>query len=478
MRDSVEMPAGFRFHGATKLRGSERVPHSSTTDGRFGRMFRRLSPMPELDRALLEELASRMVDGDAPAGGWGGTPTGGDNPAIPAGYTYFGQFMDHDVTFDPISSLQRQNDLDALHDFRTPRYDLDSLYGSGPADEPFQYEPGTEGMRFLIEMNANRVEDLPRNSREVALIGDPRNDENTIVSQLQLAFLKLHNKLGADVAVNELVPVETKFEETQRLVRWHYQWVVSHDYVHRVIGDEMFKRLWTVDQDGRPEIRTRFYKPRTKPYMPVEFSVAAFRFGHSMIRGIYNLSSQVTDRPIFIPGPLPDKFADLRGFRMLPEGWTVDWTGFFDIGGSNPQPSRLIDSHLVRALHELPTVSDGPRSLAFRNLLRGQALGLPSGQDVAKYLGVPRVFSGAEMGAPDPTPLWFYILLESELTDGVNGTHLGPVGGRIVGEVLLGMLEGDPQSWYSVDRGWKPTIPDQDGDGEISVGDLVRFATT
>jgi hypothetical protein len=470
MRDVVTLPAGVRNHGELPLRGSRSVPLSSISEGRFGRMFRRLSPMPPLDDDALMALAETMRD-EAPPTTWGGAPEGGDNPAIPAGYTYLGQFIDHDVTFDPMSSLLRQNDPDALHDFRTPRYDLDSLYGSGPVDEPFQYARDSGGMRFLIEPNRNGIEDLPRNSQDVALIGDPRNDENTIVGQLQLVFLHFHNRVAEIVEGDSSIPDDVKFEETQRTVRWHYQWVVVHDYLPRVIGRELFDELYVIDKKTRlPEIKRPHYRPKSNAYMPVEFSAAAFRFGHSQVRGIYDLSSAVTARPIFIPGPLPDQFADLRGFRALPPSWTIDWTLFFDFGATVPQPSRLIDSKLVPALFDLPVVGPRDRSLAFRNLKRGQALGLPSGQDVAKFFGT-RPISGAELSAPDPTPLWFYILKESELSTG--GTHLGPVGGRIVGEVLLGMLELDPTSFYSADPGWAPTFG---ADAEFRMDDLVRFA--
>ncbi len=463
----------MRSHGQIAPRGIQRVPLSAISEGRFGRMFRRLPPLPPLPDETLQAVVDQMRDDDAPSS-WGGQPQTGDNPRIPAGYTYLGQFIDHDITFDPASSLERQNDPDALHDFRTPRFDLDSLYGSGPADEPFQYERDTGGMRMLVEQNRNSVEDLPRNSQDVALIGDPRNDENTIVGQLQLLFLKLHNKLGEQVAADTTVPAERKFEETQRQLRWHYQWVVVHDYLPRVVGEELAANLLTTDPtSGLPDIRTRFYRVKNEPYMPVEFSAAAFRFGHSQIRGVYDLSAQVTQRPIFIPGPLPDELADLRGFRRLPQGWTVDWRLFFQIDGSTPQPGRLVDAKLVPALFDLP---DQGGSLALRNLQRGQALGLPSGQDVARYMRVERVLSGADLGGvPEPTPLWFYILKESELVAGAQ--HLGPVGGRIVAEVLLGLLRGDPQSWFNVEPGWQPALPDADGDGRFTMADLIKFAT-
>lgn len=464
------------LHGQNEVRGSKRVSLSSINEGRFGRMFRRLSPIPPLDESILQQIADQMLDEDTPSG-WGGAPEPRDNLDISAGYTYFGQFVDHDITFDPVSNSQRMSDPDALHNFRSPRLDLDSVYGSGPADEPFQYVKDSHGMQLLVEPNKNGVEDLPRNSQDVALIGDPRNDENTIVGQLQLTFLKLHNKIAAQVALDETIPVESKFEEAQRRVRWLYQWVVVHDFVKKIIGVGMFDRLTSLQDDGAvEEVHTRFYRVKKNAYMPVEFSGAAYRFGHSMVRGIYNLSEQVTDRPIFIPGPLPNELADLRGFRRVPAGWTVNWEVFFPLSATTPQPSRLIDSKLVRGLFSLP---GSGKNLAFLNLLKGQILGLPSGQDVAKTMQLPAL-SGSELGTVEPTPLWFYILKESELVAG--GKHLGPVGGRIVGEVLLGLVELDNQSWLNVNPGWRPVealgVTDADGDGVIGVPDLVAFATS
>jgi hypothetical protein len=190
-------------------------PLSPLFEGRFGRMFRRLPPCPPLAPKKLHELAETMREPEPPSEEL-------DNPDIPAGYTYFGQFLDHDITFDPVATFDRENDPDALASFRTPRFDLDSLYGSGPADEPFQYDRNAPG-RFLIGVSADQA-DLPRNAQGIALIGDPRNDENVIVSGLQLAFLLLHNKL-LDQAIADGVPEGQCFEEAQRRLRWHYQWV-------------------------------------------------------------------------------------------------------------------------------------------------------------------------------------------------------------------------------------------------------------
>ena len=475
----------MRVHGDTP-RGARQATLSPLFEGRFGRLFRRLGPLvgpddPEALRAHVEPLAAQMVEATAPAG-WGGTIENLDNPLIPAGYTYLGQFIDHDLTFDPVSSLDRQNDPDALTDFRTPRFDLDSLYGSGPADEPFQYALG-DPWRLLVGSTAGGERDLPRNSEGLALIGDPRNDENVIVAQIHLVFLLLHNKFLTQVRSDPSIDERRHFAEAQRLTRWHYQWVVVHDFVRRIIGQAMFDQIYVVDDDGIPNIKLKYFKFRTKPYMPVEFSAAAYRFGHSMIRGIYNLNDQVVDKPIFLPGDAHPVGADLRGRRPLLDAWQIEWPRFFEMDAATiPQPSRLIDAKLVPALSDLPG-PDG--SLATLNLMRGYRLGLPSGQDVAKLLKAPRVFSGIDLGAPlDPTPLWFYILKESELEldaddAPIGGRHLGTVGGRIVGEVLLGLLNGDTQSYINQEPAWRPDPAlSTNADGVVTMGDLIKFATT
>ena len=462
-------------HGDKNIRGSHRVPLSPIHEGRFGRMFRRLPAAPVYAAEQLAALAELMRETvAAPPGGWAAAPQpqpGGDNVAVPAAYTYLGQFIDHDLTFDPNSSLQKQNDPDALRDFRSPRYDLDSLYGSGPDDEPFQYVPATSPPRLLVEPNVNGVEDLPRTSQGIAVIGDPRNDENVIVSQLQLLFLKFHNKVAGEVEADTGVPPEHRFEEAQRRVRWTYQQVVVFDYLARIVGQELVDDLYGEDPtSGEPDFDLRYYRAKNNAYMPIEFSAAAFRFGHSQVRGTYDLNGAVTGRPIFLPGAV-EPTADLRGGRPLPDGWTIDWTHFVDLPGATPQPSRLIDSHLVDGLFQLP---GRDQSLPLLNLLRGQSMSLPSGQDVAKYLGAHTVLTQAEMG-PDvltPTPLWFYVLKEAELLAG--GTRLGPVGGRVVAEVLLGLLSIDKTSWVNVEPTWTCPIPM--AGARPALADIVSYA--
>src|SRR6185436_10068402 len=211
----------FRAHGIG-LRGLDVPRGSEQFEGRFGRMFRTLPPA-EHDEEDLEELAKAMVakdEGEPP----NDDPDSEENSGISAGYTYFGQFIDHDITFDPASSLQKTNDPDALVDFRTPRFDLDCVYGRGPDDQPYLYRD--DGRRMLLgralagdDDGLTNKRDLPRNASEEgdperALIGDPRNDENTIVSQLQSTFLQFHNKV-VDVESAHLGHLPT-FSHAQR----------------------------------------------------------------------------------------------------------------------------------------------------------------------------------------------------------------------------------------------------------------------
>jgi hypothetical protein len=483
---------GVTMHGAAEPRGLDAVPRSALFEGPFGRMFRNL-PFVALDREALIALGKAMREQP----GAGAT----DNPRIPAAYTYLGQFIDHDITFDPTSQLQRFNDPDALEDFRTPRYDLDSLYGRGPADSPYLYEWTDQrfrGVKLLAGRNPDSDvdgtpltrQDLPRNEQSRALIGDPRNDENIIVSQLQLAFIKLHDRVVDRVKNSTTLTGKALLDEAQRRVRWHYQWMVVHDFLPRVCGaDIVGSILKDEDAPTGPTIDLQFYSWESQPFMPVEFSVAAYRFGHSMVRPAYDLNANVREVPIFADSATPGAFEHLGGLRRLPEGWTIDWRFFVNIGGSRPQLSRRIDTRLAGPLFRLPPGLDAARNpLAVLNLRRGKALQLPSGQAVAGRMSVP-VLEPGELGldklglSPEhtaaltaDTPLWYYILREAEVRH--DGQHLGEVGGRIVAEVLIGLLAGDPSSYLRTQPTWKPDggIPAFQP-GKFTLGDLLKFAT-
>jgi hypothetical protein len=541
--------AAIRRHG-TGIRGGDLSRQSVQFEGRFGRMFRTL-PAAFHHRSDLIALAGKMIaeHEDKP------TPETEDddeeNPGISAGYTYLGQFIDHDITFDPASSLQRQNDPDGLTDFRTPRFDLDNIYGRGPDDQPYLYQ--ADGVRMLLGRRTtgsahdpDGTRDVPRNTPAEgspqagtsapprrALIGDPRNDENVIVSNLQATLLRFHNRVADRLATR--LHRQPRFEEVQREVRFHYQWVVLHDFLPTIIGrDRVLALLPELRGDGmrqgpsdfpadpkRAPIvdftpRLRFYKPHKSAFIPIEFSVAAYRFGHSMIRPIYRLNTSLTKedfkfsddgRQMIFASEDPARDAEsLAGFRAFPAPWAVDWNLFVRMEASPPisGPTRLqraykIDTSLVNPLGALPqAVATGEHSLAARNLLRGHTMSLPSGQSVARAMGVTpiadknlRVGKATEAdnaGNPlltsisprfaDNAPLWYYVLAEAQqgFVDNKTEIRLGEVGGLIVGEVFVGLLTNDSHSYVEQHPSWQPDPDLTSKGGMFGLAELIAAA--
>jgi Animal haem peroxidase len=399
--------------------------------------------------------------------------------------------VDHDITFDPTSKLQGDNDPRALVDFRTPRFDLDSLYASGPKDQPFLYDwspQAAPGVKRLVGSNAGDgaiTYDLPRNEQGRALISDARNDEHLIISQLHLLFIRFHNRVVDRVLAQQpALRGMALLEEAQRIVRRHYQWIVVHDFLPRIVGRKAA---------AAAGVERRFYRWKGAPFIPFEFSVAAYRFGHSMVRGDYKPNGRVQRAvPIFAKADEPGELDHLGGFRRLPVALTIDWAFFFPLSGQRPpdpdrpQQSRLIDTNLAPGLFSLPASVDSQRQpLPRLNLLRGRALKLPAGSAVARAMGVepltdrelllddiwPASARDAVRRAP---PLWYYVLCEAQSRHGNRGRHLGPVGGGIVAEVLVGLLEADPSSYLRAEPGWKPTLP-RASRGTFTMADLVRF---
>ena len=464
----------MRYHGAAEIRGIDCPRSRYYSSGRFGRMFSSLPPF-NADRDSLVALGSAgglMDPKDQPPPA-PPSAENRDNPAgLTAGFTFLGQFIDHDITFDPTSSLERQVDPEAVSNFRTATLELDNVYGAGPGASPHLYQKG-DSSKFLIGLDTDGgANDLPRNPEQVALIGDPRNDENLIVSQLHLAFLKLHNAV-VDRLRDDGVAARDTFHEAQRRVRWHYQWMIVHEFLPHIVGQDIVDDILS---RGR-----KFYDWRHEPYIPVEFSVAAYRFGHSQVRPGYRISDGFA-ASIFAPTPgtqpsgLPN---DLSGGRQIQPAQKIDWSGFFEVNGSQPQKGKAIDTKLSSPLLNLPFPSgtpEDPKSLATRNLLRHITFGLPSGQDVARAMRIERLGRDelsdlSDLGFDCYTPLWFYILKESELRTG--GATLGPVGGRIVGEVLIGLLEGDPMSYLRADPDWTPDLGSGD---DFTMADLLQVA--
>jgi Animal haem peroxidase len=494
-------------HGFLPL-GGENPPRSTYYDqGKFGRLFPMLRPFamdsPQVREALKEigkqgGIMDPKDDLNDPVGLIVNPDKNKDNPNNPnlsAGITFLGQFLDHDMTFDPTSSLERQQDPETISNFRTPLLELDNIYGSGPVASPHLYDQTIDDGRtkFLVETipGSEAVSrdgkprfDLPRNSQNVALIGDPRNDENLIVSQLHLAFLRFHNALVDYVKSKWSLTNPTEvFAEAQRLVRWHYQWIIVHEFLPKTVGQKMVDDVLTN--------KRKFYKWRNLPFIPVEFAVAAYRFGHSQVRPSYraNFGPKPDDSGQFIalifddgrfnsPNPNTSDPNDLRGGKRAARRF-IDWQTFFDFGDKRVRPNKKIDTKLSSVLFDLPGIPGGEiQSLAQRNLLRHLTFGVPSGQSVAKAMGEKKILSPDDLAElkqyrlESSTPLWFYILREADLL-GDGGTRLGPVGGRIVAEVFIGLLEGDSLSYLRQNPDWQPILGNN---GNFTITDLLKFA--
>lgn len=471
--------------------------------GMFGRMFPDLEPL-NVDDAPLRELADAMKDPDPGS-------ADGNNQKVPAGFTYLGQFVDHDITLDLTAIGEKEADPNAVENFRTPALDLDSLYGLGPDGSHHLYarNPGdpdgkTPGPKFLIGRNINVAaggvtgdhrNDLPRGPEGFALVGDHRNDENLVVAQTHVAMLKFHNKVCDQITAAGKTS-DAVFAEARQTVTWHYQWMVLHDWVERVTEKGIVAKIL---ERGR-----RFYRFKRTPFMPVEFSAAAYRLGHSMVREAYSHNR------IFTAGGLAPatlqllfRFTGLSGgivgdlapnpptaptpVPVLPSNWIIDWRRFHEVALPNPDGvplnlSRRIDPFVVPTLHTLP---GNGGSLPFRNLKRGVMVGLPSGQDVARAMKIHDALTPEEIaqgsdgaiakkhGLHVHTPLWYYILKEAQQRG--NGERLGPVGATIVSEVFVGLVQGDCQSylWRKGNR-WTPELPSK-MPGTFTMADLLRF---
>ncbi len=470
---------------------------------RFSRVGPKGTP---IGPALTKKVAKAMISG------------GGGNGDVPAGYTYLGQFVDHDLTFDRTKDVVLGDDVTPaeLVQGRSPRLDLDSLYGVGPANPGSARFYAPDGLHLKVG-NSRRVNndakktghDLPRKDGErTAVIPDPRNDENLIVAQTHVSMIRFHNSVVD--ALPASVPAQQRFREARKKVTLHYQWLVRHDYLPRIVDPAVLDDVFT---NGRVLVEPDA-APTDVPTMPVEFSIAAFRLGHSMIRSSYNWNRRFPGQA----GGLEYMFdfsglgGTLGGDLILASNWLADWRRMYDFAAAgrpdlappndNVNVAKRIDTLLTDPLANLPpSTFGGPdtipfddvrRNLAFRNLVRAKMVRLASGQQMAQKLankGAPvptltrnqilqgsggAVLTGLTASQKDSlvanTPLWFYILREAEF----NGGLLAGVGARLVAETFHRAIEG---SRFSIVRnpGFTPTMGRPGGVFEMTDLLLVAF---
>jgi hypothetical protein len=416
----------------------------------FGQLFPELPAYDAPDDASLDALTAAGTAA-LPGPLLDNLPVGENNPDdVPAFFTYFGQFLDHDMTLDSLPLPVDFVDPNTIPNDRDQRLNLDSVYGSSNKPKGELYEP--DGERLKVGGLDDR--DLPRNPNGSAIIGDPRNDENQIIAQIHVAFLRAHNKL---------IDEGFKFKDARQLMEWRHQWIVVHEFLPEVLDPGVYADVF--GPQGIGPIRTRYYDPKKaeKADMPVEFSVGAYRFGHSQVRAAYRITEGGPFIQVFNPTA-----EDLRGGRPIVPGHVIFWPNFLSLGATPPANiSRKIDTLLSSGLFTLPipgAEASGSAILAKRNIQRARQYGLPSGQAVAKRLGIkewtneeiasrlPRLAVLRDPAYKGEAPLWLYILAESEIVH--SGAKLGPVGSRIVAEVIGGLLAADKNSY--IRKGWAP----------------------
>lgn len=330
------------------------------------------------------------------------------NLDLPAGYTYFAQFVMHDLTSG-----------------RSPRLALRAVYGDGPTGSPDLYDAQNPG-HFRIGRSLGRVtlRDLPRDRRGNAVIGDQRNDRTIMLGQVHAAFLELHNSTMASLGRRDRAAA---FRCARRRVERRYRRLVIEDLLPRLVDEAVLKTI----AGRRPSIDLR--------RLPLEFTLAVGRFGHAMVKPRYRVGERL-QAVLFRAGGDTEPFSDLRG-QPLDERAAISWEHFFPVGSLNHlQRAAKISTKICRPLFEMP----GPRratdrSIAYLTLAASAKARLPSGQRVADALGFDAlapetVWRSLPFGRTE-APLWFYVLREAEVEQ--HGRRLGSVGSAILASVML-----------------------------------------
>jgi hypothetical protein len=474
-----------------------------TRPDRFSRLFPNLRPFfnetsDRLQRALREIGAKGgIMDAQDPLEVGpirlitepGLSPRNEDNAANTAGTTFFGQFLDHDMTFDTTSRLGVPTRPERSPNARTPLLDLDTVYGGGPTTSPHLYEDRDKA-KFVVGDNGP-FEDLPRTRTGTAIIPDPRNDENLMIAGIQTAMLMFHNevvdRLRRDRDGRDRDDERRTFEQAREIVTWHYHWIILNEFLPSIVGANVVNDVF--------RSRNRIFKPDAgEQSIPVEFQLM-YRFGHSLIRPSYranlNGNSDASAFFGFIFDPAAEGQADpddLRGGARAPRRF-IGWQTFFNFGNvvrpravagafgplsQDVRPNKLLDTRISSPLFLLPLGSiasgDLPVSLAERNLLRHVTWSVPSGQAVAEAMRIPalsrnefRDLARFDVGLDRSTPLWFYILREAEVAGRAaglsGGQRLVGIGARVIAEVFIGLLQADPNSFLTRNPRWRPTLP-------------------
>jgi hypothetical protein len=471
--------------------------------GKFAKMFPNLCSwtLPKGENA--QDYFTRLVVSDFLF-----TSDGEDiqNECIPAGYTYFGQFLSHDISFDPTSVGERQNDPESIWNYRSPAIDLDSIYGGGPLLSPFLYKadrasfqlqsilPTKGDMLFFWDFQRTEV-------GKMAITPDPRNDDNILVSQMAVAIKLLHNHFVLELKAQQ--KREDLFQKAREKTVQYYQWIILNDYLPKILKQGVLKTVLDKKAKHYRSARSFFwerwpavfyrkgrlfqwslFQKKTFSfcsYIPVEFSAAAFRFGHSQVANNYIFNQSLKEQPL----PVMSKPGDSR-IRPL-----VDWRFFFG-ELSNGNLSDKINARFSNTFKQAVFHNQGRSvKLPMLDFLRGWSLQLPSGQRIAQKLNIEPMnatqwskldtqfanFLGNDFEKnqfKNSTPLWYYILAEAQALE--EGARLGTVGSHIVAETIVGILYSDPHSYLNCNPGWMPEKVAKDTNAGFTIIDLLKLA--
>jgi len=408
---------------------------------------------------------------------------GADPP--PAGYTYFGQFIDHNLTEDD-TAMRDAGELEPWEtvNYRGPWLNLSGIYHPVHDRGGWKqlYEPS--GLVFRLGEPTVRGEqfDLPLDKNGHPLLIDERNNENIIVRQIHVMFLKLHNLAIKELAEDEPTLSPRKlFSKAQQRVCWQYQYLVRHDFLSKVCNENVFNELVVKNEQPTIDWSAGGFS------IPVELAQAVLRFGHSLVRPNYNLN--VAHPDIALRDLLSSGDA-----RALAVDEAIHWPTLLGI----KEPAMRFDTAVASPLFKLESkdihsyvdrpMPHMPHPLPVRTLIRGAKSRLPTGQDVAKRMRVLVVHPteqtiggvvyapGAHLqslGLSEATPLWYYILLEAEVNE--HGATLGELGSRLLIETVNGALREDPNSYLSQRPKWTPEPWKRTGKEVTCLLDLARL---
>jgi hypothetical protein len=497
---------------------------------KYGRMFNSEAFNPT-DKQL-DKLALLMTDSEVFFGHLTDTKSVEESIStsnlIPAGYVYLAQFLDHDISFDSRSDRFRHEDhpwqspdITKVFNKRRPFFDLETIYGFDNPTNEKEYtraELMKAGSKTLLNLGMTTPEyldpissgargeypnDLPRQEKSpLAKVVDLRNDSNLALAQTQVAFMKFHNAVIKQLNDSDSSEV---FEKARKIAIRHYQYIILTDFLPKIVKNEILTEVIAeIVKNGQG----KYYHPAADNiFIPIEFSIAAFRMGHSMIRNEYHWNikrkAHISDLLYHTGiGGTENNGINKKSKNKLRSAWIINWNWFYDFNPSGEKEKNFnfaepIDTKFSTGLNNLiPHHSSGhgrANSLSALDLYRGRLWKLPAGQDIAKEIADK---TGEEILSSDDiestfgekltqeyrdffkkeTQFLYDLLAEAEVQNKrFNTTTLGNVGSRIVAEVIVKLLFESPYSILKKDLESDEIFLGKETNGKFGMTEMLTF---